>query len=242
MIKIAICDNNIELCDELEKNFLKYFDEKAIKIEVFIFKTGEKIIDFIKNVHSFDIIFLDIELGGKNGIEIGQIIRRNLDDHIVKIVFITSKNGYELDMFDIQPFNLLKKPIDEKKIINTLELLVKLLEIDSKVFEYKIRQEFKRVPFKNIIYLESSLRKIKVVSTEFEDLFYGSLSKQKEKLPKNFIFVHNSYIVNYNFIEKIYEGNVLMSNKDIIPVSKRNTKNIRNLQIQIIKERKNIDI
>lgn len=137
MLKIAICDDNNCICLQVEKIILDYETVCMKKIDITTFSTGESLIDFIRNEHSFDLIFLDIELGSITGMEIGATIRDELDDYISKIVFITSKNGYESSLFDIQPLNFIRKPIEDKKIYKCIDLTLKLLGKENKVFEYK---------------------------------------------------------------------------------------------------------
>ena len=137
MLSIAICDDNNYICSQIEKIILDYQKYKCEKFDIDIFCTGENLINFIKNEHSFDLIFLDIELGTTTGIEIGSKIRNEFDDYISKIVFITSKDGYESQLFDFQPLNFLKKPIEPRKIHKCIDLSLKLLGIENNTFDIK---------------------------------------------------------------------------------------------------------
>lgn len=91
MLRIAICDDNNSVCSEIEKIILNYQKYSCVKFDIDVFFTGESLINFIEKERDFDLIFLDIELGTTTGIEVGSKIRVEFDDHISKIVFITSK-------------------------------------------------------------------------------------------------------------------------------------------------------
>ncbi len=241
MLKIAVCDDNHYLCIEIEQVILDYSIQRNIKIDIEVFYDGKELINYIENQHSFDLIFLDIELKTTTGIEVGTTLRKKLDDYITKIVFISSKTGYERQLFDVQPLNFLDKPIDKEKILNCIDLSLKLLDKEKKKLKYKVGKEYKQIAFQDILYFENKLRKVKITTLDGTDEFYGTLANIKSQLPNIFLTTHNSYIVNYNYIKKISGDSILMINEMIIPISKRNLKDIQQFQIQILKEFRNIN-
>lgn len=241
MLKIAVCDDNHYLCIEIEQVILDYSIQRNIKIDIEVFYDGKELINYIENQHSFDLIFLDIELKTTTGIEVGTTLRKKLDDYITKIVFISSKTGYERQLFDVQPLNFLDKPIDKEKILNCIDLSLKLLDKEKKKLKYKVGKEYKQIAFQDILYFENKLRKVKITTLDGTDEFYGTLANVKSQLPNIFLTTHNSYIVNYNYIKKISGDSILMINEMIIPISKRNLKDIQQFQIQFLKEFRNIN-
>lgn len=242
MLKIAVCDDDNYVCTEIEQMILDYSIKSNIKVDIDIFYDGKDLISYIENEYSFDLIFLDIELGTTTGIEVGNRIRNELDDYISKIVFISSRTGYERQLFDVQPLNFLDKPIDKEKLIRCIDLALKMLDKEKKVFKYQVGHDFNQVAFQDILYFENKLRKVKIIMINGVDEFYGTLENIKMQLPNNFITAHVSYIVNYNYIEKISGETILMKNGVTIPISKRNLKEIQNLQIQFIKELRDVNL
>lgn len=242
MLKIAICDDNKYVCGEIEQIIYNYSEKRNIKIDIEVFCDGKDLFSFIVNEHYFDLIFLDIELKSTTGIEVGTKIRNKLDDYISKIVFISSKSGYERQLFDVQPLNFLDKPIDKGKLIKCIDLALKLLDKEKKIFKYKVGHEFKQKAFQDILYFENRLRKVKVVSIDGTDEFYGTLVNIKSQIPDIFVPTHASYIVNYNYITKISGDSIVMINGVNIPISKRNLKVIQQFQIQYIKELRDISL
>ncbi len=241
MIKIAICDDDNYICSEIEKVILDYEKSSTIEeMDIEVFYTGENLISFITNEHKFDLIFLDIELGATTGIEVGSKIRNEFDDYISKIVFITSKNGYEQQLFDMQPLNFIKKPIDHEKLKKCVSLAIKLLDIDNKTFEYKKGYDVIKVNIKDILYFESKRKRIKIATHTGEDYFYGTLGNIRNKLPKTFIEPHGSFLINFDKVERTTKEAVFMKNGYEIPISQRNLKNIRSALINFEKEKRNV--
>ncbi len=230
------------MCIEIEQMILDYSIQCNTKIDIEVFYDGKELLNYIENKHYFDLIFLDIELKSTTGIEVGTNIRNKLDDYISKIVFISSKSGYERQLFDVQPFNFMDKPIDKDKLVKCIHLALKLLDKEKKIFKYKVGHEFKQIAIQDILYFESKLRKVKITTLNGTDEFYGTLENIKTQLPNSFVTTHVSYVVNYNYIEKISAETILMINGVTIPISKRNLKDIHQLQIQFIKELRDVNL
>lgn len=239
MLKIAICDDDNFICADIEKTLLNYEKTCALKFEISVFYSGEEFIEFLNAGNKFDLVFLDIELGGISGIEVGSKIRNEIEDYISKIVFITAQAGYERELFKVQPMNFLPKPIDEAELIECVELAVKILNKDLKIFEYKVGRDMKKIEVKKILYFESSLKKIKIVMIDGEDYFYGSLNQIREKLPEYFLSPHGSFLVNYDYIAKITANEIHVTNGTVIPASRRHIKNIQKFQIQLARGKRN---
>ncbi len=240
MLKIAICDDDNCICSEIEKVILEHRKTSMIEADIEVFYTGESLIRFIKNEHKFDLIFLDIELETITGIEVASKIRNEFDDYISKIVFITSQNGYEQELFEVQPLNFIKKPLDHEKIKKCINLAIKLAGIDNKTFEYKKGYDVIKVDIKDILYFESKRKKIKIVTHSGEDYFYGTLERVREHLPKIFTLPHRSFLINFHKVERITKEFVIMKNGIEIPISQRNLKNIRSMLINFEKEKRNV--
>lgn len=242
MIRIAICDDDNYICSQIEKYILNYSNTKNIRFDIEVFYSGESLTNFIMKEHGFDLIFLDIELITQTGVQVANKIRNEFDDYLTKIVFITSRDGYEQQLFDVQPLNFIKKPIDFEKLKKCIELTIKLLGIDSQIFEYKKGYDLIKVNIKDILYFESKRKKIKIVTNSNEDDFYGSLENIKKSLPKSFIEPHGSFLINFDKIERITKDTVFMKDGLEIPLSQRNLKKVRSIMIEFEREKRNANI
>jgi DNA-binding LytR/AlgR family response regulator len=237
MIRIAVCDDVAEICSELENVILDFQEQAGQKLTVDVFYSGEELVNYIKNGNSFDLIFLDIEIGKINGVEVGHFIRDELKDYITKIVYISSKSVYDRQLFDVQPLHFLPKPLDRKKVINDIKLAIRLLEKENKTFSFKTGTQLYRLPIKEIIYFESAGRQIKLISSNEMFYFYGTIDSVKEQLSKSrFIMPHCSYIVNYDNIVSIKKDEIKMCNGDIIPISRLKAKEVMDLQFRYAPE------
>lgn len=241
MFKIAICDDIKSTCDEIKDIILNISKGNLSEnISIDIFYSGEALISDIREEENlYDLIFLDIELGGKiNGVEVGRIIRGEMDDYITQIVYISSKNNYDRQLFDVQPLHFLQKPIDVIKIENDIKLAIKISRKENKFFELKKLRNIIKVPYKDILYFESRGREIILVSCKTQYIFYNNINSLSKMLPDFFIYPHRSYLVNYELITCFKFEELVMSNGDVIPISRNKRKEIRNLQLMF--ERKGL--
>lgn len=237
MFRIAVCDDEQVICSQFENVIMKYAEGCSEKIETQVFYSGEELCRFLEMGQSFDLIFLDIELKLINGIEVGKKIRGELDNQILQIVYISGKDNYFRDMFDVRPMHFLQKPIDEAEIIKDVRLAMKLTEKLGGTFIYKKGHEIFRKPIKNIMYFESNNREVKMVTRDGEEIFYGKLDEVFKQVAKyQFMYIHKSYIVNYFFVTKFRYEEVTMSNDEILPISQARRKATRELQVKFEKE------
>ncbi len=237
MFRIAICDDEQVICSQIENIITNYAAENNEKIDTQVFYTGEELNRFLESGQNFDLIFLDIELKLINGIEVGKKIREELDNQILQIVYISGKDNYLRDMFEVRPMHFLQKPIDDEDIIKDVRLAIKLMEKIGGVFIYKKGHEIYRKPIKNILYFESSNREVKMVTNDGEEVFYGKLDDVYDQVGKHhFMYIHKSYIVNYFYVTKFRYEEVTMSNDEILPISQARRKATRELQVKYEKE------
>lgn len=237
MFKIAICDDEQIICSQVENTLLDYSNKTGFKIDIIVFYSGKELYKYMKQGNAFDLIYLDIEMKCMDGLELGKKIRNNMKDHRTDIVYISGKDNYDRQLFDVQPLHFIPKPIDSNKVIADLKLAMTRADKLGGVFAYGKGQESHKVPVKDIIYFESLGREIRIVTVNGEDVFYGVMQNIFKMVSKyQFIRIHRSYIVNYNHISIFRYDEVVMSNKIILPISQGRRKEIKDIQLSIDQE------
>lgn len=176
-MKVAICDDVRTVCSQLERYILEFQAQKATKIAIEVFYTGEELIDCLRKGGSFDLIFLDIELDHINGVEVGHIIRKERKDYITKIVYISGKDHYYRELLEVQTFHFLSKPLEKKKVFEDLSVVAELLGTGNHMFSFMIKRQNHSIPINEILYFESKRRQVKVVSTKGTFVYYANLQQ-----------------------------------------------------------------
>lgn len=229
MINIAICDDESVICDEIAENIENNRNHFLEEIHLSIYTNGESLYEDLVKGNHFDLIFLDIELYQLNGIEIGAIIRNNLDNQLTQIVYISSQQKYAMELFTMHPLDFLLKPLKPKQIIHCIKLTLKLRQQEIKFFSYQTKNVTKKVPLTDIYYFESDARKVKISYAGGDDEFYGKLNDIYEEIKSfPFLYIHKSYIVNYLWVKISKPGEITLENGKILPIS-------RSMQKQVVK-------
>ncbi len=233
MFRIGICDDESIICSEIENIILNYSKSISEKIEVDVFYSGEELYEFLKSDNCVDMIFLDIELNKLNGVELGRIIRNELKNENIQIVYISSKENYAMELFDVRPLNFLIKPIDKLKVIEMINKAMELLNKLDVFFKYKQGHNFCKKEIKDILYFESDNRQVKMVTITDEITFYGNLSEIHSQLELHkFFFTHKSYLVNYHHVAEFYYDKLILTNSHVLPISQSKRTEVRKLQLK----------
>lgn len=227
MYNIGICDDGENICTSIENMLLQYAGENNIQITVNIWYTGEGLKDYLKAGNHLDILFLDIELFKMTGIEVGNYIRKQLDDRGMQIVYISGKASYAQQLFKTQPLDFLVKPILQEQINETIETAVRIINKKKEKFEFQQGREYYYVPMGDIVYLGSEGRKIRVVTQKETFEFYGRLKEAAKRLSEDFIVIHQSYIVNTEYVFRYTYEMVEMMDGTILTISPARRKAVR---------------
>lgn len=197
---IAICDDERQIREGIKRNIrLIYKDVQIVQFEdaASLLSYGDKL----------DILFLDIQMDGINGIEAARRLRKARNN--VTIIFVTAIEEYVFQAFDVKAFHYLVKPIRQTKFFAVLREAVE----DRKQFHSIDKTEkagivikkgtvTQRVYLSEIIYLEVFNRKVTLHTAEKDFEFYGKLVELEKNLGEDFVRCHRAFIVNLRYVLK----------------------------------------
>ncbi|NLJ72390.1 MAG: response regulator transcription factor [Syntrophomonadaceae bacterium] len=217
--------------DDLYTNaFIKKLISKNPLIEnIYCTTTGGEAIKFIEDYRP-DIAILDIKLADGDrydGIEVGKITK-----HIspyTDIVYITGYPQYALEAYTAHPYNYILKPINQEKFHTTISSLLKINQgKKEKLLIIKEKNKIKLFKPSEICFIERNANKTIMYTSE--GLYETSSKKFNEilkSLPSYFYKVHQSFLVNINYVEEIEitqfrTYNIVIKNYDIkVPLSRQ---------------------
>lgn len=232
LINIAICDDNIRLCSDIEAAILEYCNSTRQLVKVEIYYSGNSLCRDLEKGLIFDILFLDISLEEKhNGVQIGGFIRNQLMNEVMQIVYISSYEKYALELFKNRPMDFLIKPITKDMIFKALKLGIRLSEKNAISFQYKKGRDWNKVYLRDIIYFKGKDREVEMVTTSEKITFYGTLEEICQKLHMHrFFYAHKSYLINYMHVIHFFYDKLIMSNKEEIQIAQTRRKEVRKMQ------------
>ena len=208
-MRIAVCDDELIFRNELI-TLLREYDSPII--ETFIIDEYDNGISLINSNTNYDVVFLDYQMRGLNGIATAERIR-TVDPH-TKIIFVSSYSDIVFDCLKYNIFRFLVKPIDPNKLYEALEGLETELNSKYKIIVKDINtDENITVAEKDIIYAQADNVYTLIVTDDQTLRFPYTISKLEAKLQSTyFMRVHRSYIVNFKYITSFNKTSITLSN------------------------------
>jgi DNA-binding LytR/AlgR family response regulator len=228
MLRAAIVDDENIFCSELEKMLISYSEKYVVKIDIEVFYSGEEFINYIKKEQAyFDLLFLDIELYKINGVEVGKIIREELNNNTLQIIYISSKSHYALQLFQNRPLDFIIKPIKKDILFKCIDKFIALSEINVQYFEYIKDRNVNHISVKDILYFEKMLKKT-IIHTAGEKIvtYCKTTDILESSVSRYFLQIHRSFIVNKLHIKSFKPNELSVTNNDILPIGDKHKENI----------------
>ncbi|MCM1092038.1 MAG: LytTR family DNA-binding domain-containing protein [Butyrivibrio sp.] len=218
---VGICDDEQGTCLQLKDYLEKLFAERELGLDVHIWNEGESFCEDLRRGCEINILFLDIKLPMKNGVEVGHYIRDDLHNSALDIIFISSTTNYAMELFQVHPFDFITKPFDYDYMDRMLEKLLFWNEQDKRHYSYISHKTMYRLPFGKIMYLRSDNKHIHIHMSDKSMLeFTGKLVNEINKFPAQFVRISKSYIINMKYISQCRPDSVTMLDNIIISVTK----------------------
>lgn len=211
-MKVAIVDD-----ERPARSELKYLVEKLLpQVEVEEIKSGKELIKKALEI-PFDCVFLDINLGDIQGVELASIIQGILPQ--VSIVFATAYDEFALEAFEVNAIDYIMKPFEEKRVAATIKKIIgqyamhqsEQMEDEADQFVRNmgklaigIDKKLRLVDIKDIAYIEVNDRCCKIHTTRGVLQTNQSLKYFEEKLvDENFLRINKGYIINLEYVVEI---------------------------------------
>lgn len=177
-------------------------------------------------LNAVDLIFLDIQMPGVNGIEFARSIPKE-----TLVIFTTAFSEFATDSYEVDAIDYLIKPVKIerfRKALDKAQAYYKLLKADysqnnienitEDYFFVKADRKMFKVHFKNVLYVVG-LKDYVVVHTESQKVITGmNIKTLYDQLPKNmFVRVSKSYVININHVDSV-DNNTVYIGKSEIPI------------------------
>ncbi len=175
--------------------------------ESFLFEYGEK--------KDFDILLLDIEMGGMDGVTMAKTLRRENDT--VQIIFITGYSDYISEGYEVAALHYLMKPVREGKLFSVLDRAAERLAKNERVLTLELGGETVRMPLSAIRYAEVYGNYVTVHALS-DYTVKMTLGKLEEQLDERFYRVGRSAIVNLTLIARVTKTEIKLRDGAAIPL------------------------
>ena len=197
---IAICDD-----EQVERKYLsqlaaQWAAGRCLYSQIDAFESAEQFLFAYREDISYDILLLDIQMKGLDGVTLAKEIRKT-DTH-VQIVFITGLPDFIAEGYEVSALHYLMKPIQPEKLWSVLDKAQKNLNKTEKSLLISSGGENLRIP---------------IGSYEVRQ----SLTELEQQLGPSFVRCHRSYIAGLRHIHRITKNEVILDGGTALPLSRR---------------------
>lgn len=233
MIQFAICDDEPQMIQEIAEGVARYMKEKQISAySVSGFSEGAALL----RAGPFDVIFLDIQMEGTDGMETARLLRRRGDRSL--LIFATVLRDCVFDAFEVEAWDYLVKPLEEERFRRTMDRALQALSWRAaKPLLIQRGALCQAVSPDEIVYCEAQGRKIYLHKTDGEIVdYYDKMKDLESRVDGPFFRCHRSYLVNLASVRGCQAGQILLRQGGTIPVSRLRERALKEALLRYLKE------
>lgn len=221
-IRIALCDDDARALPVIAGAAESAFNAQGIQTDIHRFSSGEALLQAMEQTR-FQLLLLDIEMPGMDGIAVGKKLREQEDD--TKIVYVSEAETRVFESFQVQPLGFVRKSNFLNDIAAVVELYVKTSakEQAGEYLELNTRSGLLTLKSKQVRYIEGSRNyQLLYLDGQKEPIEVKMTMDRLEQIssPYGFIRVHKGYLVNYQYIQRVSSTEVTMLDGTPIPIGR----------------------
>lgn len=213
--KLAICDDSGECAQLINGLVTQWAQRSGVEVQTALFPSAEAFLFQYEEERDFDILLLDVEMGGMDGVELAKRVRR--EDDAVQIVFITGYTDYIAEGYEVSALHYLTKPVNAEKLFQVLTRAMGRLARNEPVLTLELPGETVRVPLSKIRYVDV-LHNYATIHTDRDYVVKRSLGEIEQELDQCFFRIGRSCIVNLAFVKRVSRTEVELTDGTALPL------------------------
>ena len=218
-MRIAYCEDEPAQRSRMELLLHTFAERKRLPLTVEAFSDSAAFLFHYPDSYPFDLIFLDIDLGGMDGMALARKIRET--DSEVPILFLTNHREYVFEGYEVQAFRYLLKPVTEDTLFPLLDELQAMRGQEKPHLLLSLGGETQKLFLSDLLFVESDNHYLTLHTAAGTETFKKNLSEFREELSaawqasggtgECFAAAHRSYLVNLAHVERITRTECLLS-------------------------------
>ena len=206
-------------------------EQRKMKYHIDTFLSGMDFLSSNRDGGNYDIIFLDINMDDMDGMETAKYLRKLCKETYV--VFVTAYIKYTLEGYKVDAIRYLLKNISgfEISVEESLNAILEKMNYNNRIQNFHFKEGAKKLNPDKIIYIESRLHDVFFHVLENDAVVYSleaTLNQIEEKINDGrFLRIHQSYLVNMEFIKSMKTQTVTLLDDTVIQISKLRYRHVR---------------
>lgn len=217
-MKIAICDDEASQIKYLKELIGTWSKNKGEIIIIQAFESAEAFLFTYAEDKAFDILLLDIQMKGMNGIELAREIRKG--NEMLQIIFITGFGDFMAEGYDVSALHYLMKPVNEQKLFEVIDRAAARLKSSKRAILFKTGSSSMRIQADDIYYAEAFSHYVTLYTKSGQESFNMRFSDMEKMLGEGFFRCHRSYIVGMKHVRRVTRTSMVLDTGKEIPISR----------------------
>lgn len=214
-MNIAIVEDNKQAQDILVSHIENSAKELDLVVNISLFNDGLEFVDQFDEL--YDIIYFDVEMKYMDGMTAAQKIREK--DSEVLIVFVTNHAQVAIQGYSVEATDFLLKPLAYFTFEEHFKKITKKIvsqNRDENHIVLRVSGTMKRINQNIIKYIQSQGHYIDFVTLDNDYTIIDTMKNTETRLDEQTFFrCSNSYIVNFNYIDKVDKNTIYIDDETI---------------------------
>lgn len=229
--KIVICDDCPADSSYVSAFVKEWAELNGHEIEMTLFDSAEKFLSFYEEGGRSDLLLLDIEMPGMDGVTLARKLRKY--NETMQIVFVTGYSDYISEGYDVSALHYLMKPVKKEKLQEVLSRAADRIQKNERMLTLEVSGELVRVPVHEISYLDVSQNYV-TVHAKKEYTVKRALAEFDKELDERFFRAGRACIINLTMVQRVTKTEVYLTGGIAVPLPRGMDKQISQAIIERI--------
>ena len=234
--RVAVCDDDEAALSIIASSLKNVFAAHGVEATTSLFSSALEL-QKVMPTRRFDLLLLDIDMPGLDGIEFARQLREQRDK--VDIMYISNREDKVFDSLRVSPVGFIRKSrfLEDMSEVVGAYLEARKDRHRTSVVVLREGESVYPVQVSSIVYIEGQ-RKQQVVHVEGRErpiCLTRTMAELEEELSgEGFIRIHKGYLVNYRYIQVVKDGEVHLTNGEHLPVSRRKERETKERLLELV--------
>lgn len=233
MEKLLICDDDLYIHTYIREEVKKILGEIQ-DVKFVCFNSGQNMLESgeVKNAYG---CFMDIELGGENGIQIAKELYKQNEN--IKIFFVSNYESFVFESIHIRPVRFIRKKYLETEIHEAANYIKNDLSVMNETVVFNSGKKRFEVIKKKILYIESNGHYINIYCENNCIRVRGKISDYYEGLEKmDFIQIQKGIVINMEYIDQICRNHIILKGGERFNISRERQLNVQKVVMKFLRK------
>ena len=215
--RIAITDDNPADIKYISSVLRQWADARGLSVQIDSYPSAEAFLFENEENPACDIILLDIEMSGMDGVTMAKRLREKNSTAV--IVFITGYSDYIAEGYDVSALHYLMKPVEPDRFMQVMDRAVERLYREERLLTIKTANEIVRIPMGSVLFLEAARNYVTIHAEGRGDFVVRHrLGDFENELDDRFLRLGRSYIVNLTKLYRIARSELMFPDGTVLPL------------------------